>query len=121
VYLLSLTVTQAQSYAQTIQTAVTELQNYFSNFLTVQTFGGDYMYQRLQGMSQLISVILADLQAATPNTADAKNQAVQLQSLNNDLLDYDSRFLTVQTFGGPYLSERLCTIRDAVAQLVTNL
>lgn len=119
VILLALDPTTALQTANVISQAIRELQDYFSNFSTVQTFGGDYMFQHLHDMRVSVDQLMIDFQTATPNLGDARVQVGVLQLHNNALLDYDSRFLTVQTFGGQYLSERLSLIRDHLSLLST--
>ena len=108
-------ITDVISNAQQGQQYVQDLQSYFSNYLTVQTFVGNYGLQRFNTLNTAFGAILIDVQQATPNTIDiVQTQLPALQQAINDLLTYDQNYLTVQTFGGNYMTERLNWINQAI-------
>jgi hypothetical protein len=118
---MALAASDYANYAQQGLGYTTDLLNYFSNFLTVQAFVGDYGFQRFNTLNAAFKAILTDAQAATPNISDIKNvQVPALSQAVTDLVSYDSNYLTVQTFGGPYMTDRVNSIQTIVTTLLAG-
>lgn len=108
---MALTNADIVTYANAGLGAVVKAQEYFNNFLTVSTFGGDYMFQRLHTLNVAFTNIIQDAGGATPNTADVATQVAAGEIAINELQSYYNNYLTVSTFGGNYLFELLQTIK----------
>lgn len=114
---MALTTGQIADHAQTGLDAVVKAQEYFNNFLTVSTFGGDYLYQHLHTLFVAFTNIKADAQAATPNTADVAVQVAAGKIAIDESQSYYNNYLTVSTFGGNYLFELLATIKAELSTI----
>lgn len=109
---MALTAEQVAAYADKGLTAVVAAQEYFNNFLTVSTFGGDYTFQRLHTLNVAFTKVKAGTDVST-NVAAAVIAIDELQS-------YYNNYLTVSTFGGNYLFELLDTIKTNLSKIQAN-
>lgn len=100
---MALTAAQVADHATTALAEVKKGQEYFNNFLTVSTFGGDYMFQRLH----TLDVALTNIKAGTNVAANVAAGEIAIDELQS----YYNNFLTVSTFGGNYLFEILANIK----------
>ena len=119
---MALTAPQAAAEVAPIVADVKALQNYFADFLTVSTFGGDYLLQKLNKLSAVGTKLTSDTSGSTPDLADAKTvQGPAGLELVNDSLKYYNEYLTVFTFGGDYLFQKLNNIKKHLTNLQTGL